>query len=201
MRTDYSKSQWTRGAARGRCNECAVGGPAPASLRSEWAMGANKAAVDANKAAVESEKRENAARPTFTPETGEDVLGASLESFGLVAEYNDEVKALVLEASQGTTPFPLFDGLFAYVKSRKNVTDKQIAISGIILTPNDKGEIIAALKQDRMDEIARANNAQEQMNCYRIQAAADEYLRYIDNEQFALQLSARQKAVMAKHKA
>ena len=84
---------------------------------------------------------------------------------------------------------------FQRYQKKYNASVEQMKIDRI-------GKMILDLnpEQERMDEIAKANNAQEQMNCYRIQAAADEYLYYIDNEKFAMQLSARHKAMVAKHK-
>ena len=57
----------------------------------------------------------------------EEVLGQDLKDFGLVAEYNDEVKSKVVEVSSRTNKeFPVFEGLFSYIKERKELTDEII---------------------------------------------------------------------------
>lgn len=127
----------------------------------------------------------------------EEVLGQDLKDFGLVAEYNDEVKSKVVKiSSRANKEFPVFEGLFSYIKERKELTDEIIMKSPITLTPNEKGEVVAVLNSKKLEAVKKRGDATEQMNCYRIQAAADEYLRYVDNNKFASELALRHKKIM-----
>ena len=212
-RAEYSNGQWKKGATRGRCKGCSST-EIPEELKEKW----NEAKQQVNDYVKDEEEkmhsnlpsRENGDRGAHFVETpskeefavksgvAEEVLGQDLQDFGLVAEYNDEIKAKVAEvSSRKDKEYPVFEGLFSYIKERKELTDDLIRKSPITLTPNEKGEVVAVLNGKKLEAVKARGDATEQMNCYRIQAAADEYLRYIDNSTFASELAERHKKLMA----